>query len=84
MGAWTYKNCSIIQKNRRKDGRWLSTATFRTRQGEVNLTAYPLSTEGYANETKAQRATEKFVREQIDKMGNVEEKNAGFQPRVIT
>jgi hypothetical protein len=70
MGAWTYKSYSIMQKNRRKNGRWLSTATFRTRQGEINLTAYPLSTEGYADETKAQQATEKFVRNQIDKLGH--------------
>jgi hypothetical protein len=69
MAAWTYKNCSIIQKNRRKNGRWLSTATFRTRQGEINLTAYPRSTEGYAEEAKAQQATEKFVRNEIDKLG---------------
>ncbi len=69
MAAWTYKNCSIIQKNWRKDGRWLSTATFRTRQGEINLTAYPLSTEGYSDETRAQQATEKFARNQIDKLG---------------
>jgi hypothetical protein len=68
MAAWTYKNCSIIQKNRLRDGRWLSTATFRTKQGEINLTAYPRSTEGYASETKAQQATEKFVRNQIDKL----------------
>ena len=70
MAAWTYKDYSIIQKNRRKDGRWLSTATFRTRHGELKVTAYPLSMEGYANETTAQRATEKFVRGQIDKLGH--------------
>ena len=66
MAAWNYKNYAIIQKNRRKARRWFSTATFRTRQGELSLTACPLRFEGYADENKAQRATEKFVRDHID------------------
>jgi hypothetical protein len=68
MAAWTYKNYSIIQKNRRRAQRWLSTATFRTRRGEFNLTAYPSTTEGYASEMKAQHATEKFVQDHIDRI----------------
>lgn len=69
MAAWTYKTFSIVQRNRRRAGRWLSTATFRTRHGELSLTAYPLKMEGYADETKAQQATERFVRNHIDRLG---------------
>jgi hypothetical protein len=73
MAAWTYKSYSIIQKNRRKAGRWLSTATFRTRRGEFNLTAYPSTMEGYASEMRAQQATEDFVRDHIDRVAPFEQ-----------
>lgn len=66
MGAWTYKSYAIIQKNRRKGNRWVSTAYFRTDEGELNITAYPLKQEGYAQERMAQYATEKLVRVCID------------------
>ena len=69
MAAWNYKSYAIIQKNRRIAGRWLSTATFRTEKGEVILTAYPSTNEGYADENRAQQATEKFVRDHIEKIG---------------
>ena len=66
MGAWTYKNYAIVQKNHRLGKRWVSTACFRTSRGELNLTAYPVKQEGYAQERTAQSATEKFVRDYID------------------
>ena len=67
MGAWTYKSFAIVQKNRRKGNRWISTACFRTHEGEFDLTAHPVTREGYARERMAQYATEKLVREHIDK-----------------
>jgi hypothetical protein len=66
VGAWTYRSYAIIQKNRRKGSRWISTACFRTHQGELSLTAYPIKQEGYAQERMAQYATEKLVRDYID------------------
>ena len=71
MGAWTYKNYSIIQRNHRKGSRWISTANFRTSKGELHLTAHPATQEGYAQERMAQYATEKFVRDHIDKLGAI-------------
>jgi hypothetical protein len=72
MGAWTYKSYAIIQKNRRKGNRWISTACFRTEQGELNLTAHGKKQEGFAQERLAQYATEKFVRESIDRLVSIE------------
>jgi hypothetical protein len=77
MGAWTYKSYAIIQKNRRKGNRWISTACFRTEQGELNLTAHGKKQEGYAQERLAQYATEKFVRESIDRLVSMDTKETG-------
>lgn len=64
---WNYKGYSIIQRNGRDAaGFWLSSAKFRTRHGELNLTAYSPKLEGYADERNAQQATEQFVRDHID------------------
>ena len=68
MGAWNYRSYAIVQKNRRKGSRWVSTACFRTERGELNLTAHPTTQEGYAQEKMAQYATEKFVRDYIDRL----------------
>jgi hypothetical protein len=42
MQMWNYKGYSIVQKNQRnKESVWISSAKFRTRNGELNLTALP-------------------------------------------
>jgi hypothetical protein len=78
METWSYKGHLVTQRNRQKNGRWLSSAKFRTKQGEVDLTAYPANFEGYDNEILAKEATARFVRDQIDKSRAVNVQPFGF------
>jgi len=78
METWTYKGHLVTQRNRHRDGRWLSSAKFRTKQGEIDLTAYPPNFDGYDSEAKAKEATARFVRDQIDKSRAASPQPFGF------
>jgi hypothetical protein len=69
LKTWIYKGHLVTQKNRQKGQRWLSSAKFRTKQGECSVMAYPPNFEGFESKKEAEEATAKFVREQIDKTG---------------
>jgi hypothetical protein len=69
METWRYKGHLITHKNRQKDGRWLSSAKYRTPNGKFRITAYQSGFEGFDTEDEAQEATANLVREQIDKSG---------------
>ena len=66
MRTWTYKGYLVTQRNFRKGQLWLSSAKFRTKQGDGSVMAYPPSSEGFESKKEAQEATAKFVRAQID------------------
>jgi hypothetical protein len=78
MRTWTYKGHLITQINRQKGQLWLSSAKFRTKQGECSVMAYPKNFEGFDSKKEAQEATAKFVREQIDKTGVANSQPFGF------
>ena len=69
MDTWRHKGHLVTHKDRQKDGRWLSSAQYRTTNGEFRVTAYQSAFEGFESEAEAQEATAKLVREQIDRSG---------------
>jgi hypothetical protein len=69
METWRYKGHLVTHKNGQKDGRWLSSAEYRTPHGEFCVTAFQSGFDGFASEDEAQQATARLIREQIDRSG---------------
>jgi hypothetical protein len=69
METWRYKGHLVTHKNGQKDGCWLSSAEYRTPDGEFCVTAFQSGFNGFASEDEAQQATAKLIRQQIDRSG---------------
>ena len=67
MQTWRYKGHLVTHKNGQKDGRWLSSAEYRTPHGEFCVTAFQSGFDGFASEDEAQHATASLIRAQIDR-----------------